>query len=557
MRTFAKRILAALLCCLMLISCAPAALAAVEPNMWASQVPIILVGGDGTALEDENGNMVFRFIDLTDKGKDGGNIRESIMNVVKPLLVQGLLTNNFQPYYDALYAEVAELFDNLLLDENGNPRHGTGISPDYQRRMDDSLKSDVRSWQGHYNLHNYEFWYDWRLDPLATADKLNAYIEGVKASTNSPKVIIVAHCVGSAVVLAYIAKYGADSIYGLGMGGITGNGSEPLSKSISGQFQVDGAAINRLLYDLEALGFIDIDSFINETVDLAVRSGALGAAKDAFKVTLYKRIVEGATSALALSTFFSCPMYWSAVLPEDYETAMNYVFGPEGSEKRQKYAGLIEKIEAYHDQVSVRIPELMQSVKDAGANMCIIAKYGWQIIPTGKGSDVVGDQIASVNRASFGATGSKVYGTLSDAYIAGQVAKGLGRYISPDLQIDASTCQFPDNTWFVKGPRHSNWTNLEDGMMCVVLSADHEVTVKELSTTQFIVADNNSDDWAPMTKENCNTYHWDAAADPDAKVSFIERIRAYFRSLRTWLDSLKRILQNYFNKTEEPVPENP
>lgn len=548
MKQTAKRILSVFLCCLMLISCGTAALAASEPRWDVSQIPIILIGGDGTALEDADGNKVFRFIDLTDKKADSENIRESVMNVVKPLLVQGLLTNNFQPYYDALYKEVADLFDAVLLDKDGNPRNGTGISPDFRDQMDNNLRNNYRDWQGHYNLHNYEFWYDWRLDPLATADDLNTYIEGVKAVTGAPKVILAAHCVGSAVVMAYLSKYGTDSVYGLGLDGITAGGAEPLSKSISGQFQVDGAAINRLLYDLEALDYIEVDSFLNETVDLAVRSGALNSAKEVLKVTLYNRIVEGATSSLALSTFYSCPMYWTCVLPEDYDVALEYVFGPEGSEKRQEYAGLIEKIQAYHDQVAVRIPELLQSVRDAGANVCVIAKYGWQIIPTGKGSDVVGDQIASVKCATFGATGSKVYGKLDDAYIAGQVSKGLGKYISPDLQVDASTCLFPDNTWFIKGPRHSNWTLLEDAILCTVLSADHQLTVDDLSCTQYIVLDNDTGAWEPMTMDNCNTYHWDAAADPDAKVSFIQRIRAYFQSLKTWLQSLRRILREYLSK---------
>ena len=520
----------------------------------ASQVPIILVGGDGTALQDENGNEIFRFINFASRDTDSEELKQSVLNVVKPLLVQGLLTNNFEPYYEALYTEIAELASDVLLDENGNPRNGTGVSPEYRERMENDIHNDYGAWQGHYNLHNYEFWYDWRLDPLETADGLNTYIEGVKAATHHDKVILAAHCVGGAVVLAYIAKYGTDSIYGVGMDGVTSFGSEPLSQSISGKFKLDGASVNRLLYDLQALDFIDLDPFINETVDLAVRSGLFDTAKNSFKLMLYYRIVQGVTSALALSTFYTCPMYWSAVRAEDYEDALYYVFGPEGSEKRQKYAGLIEKIQAYHDQVTVKIPELMQSVKDAGANLCIIAKYGWQMIPTGEGCNVVGDQILSVNYASLGATGSKVYGTLDDAYIAQRVKEGKGKYISPDLQIDASTCQFPDNTWFVKGPRHSNWTGLEDGLLCTVLSADRQLTAADLSTTQFIVVDNDTGEWAPMTEENCNTYHWDASTDPSAKLSFIDRVKAYFKSLRTWLNSFRRIIREYFNKRQSQEP---
>ena len=543
MRGFSHRLLAALLCCLMLLSCCSAAFAAVAPRADGSQIPIILIGGDGTALEDANGNEVFRFINLSGKDPDPDTLKESILNVVKPLLVQGLLTNNFQPYYDALYAEVAEMFKDVILDENGEPQNGVGMKREFKDRMADSLRRDARHDKGYYAQHDYEFWYDWRLDPMATADLLKDHIEGVKAVTGAQKVILQAHCVGSAVVFAYIAKYGSDSIYGLGLDGITGGGSEPLSESISGKFHVDGAAVNRLLYDLEALDYIHIDSFINETVDLAVRSGMLDSAKNSLKLMLYYRIVEGATSALALSTFYSCPMYWSAVRPQDFDDALQYVFGPEGSEKREKYAGLIEKVQAYHDQVAVRIPELLLATKENGANMCVIAKYGWQIIPTGENCDVVGDQIASLNCAALGATGSKVYGVLDDAYIAKQVAAGKGKYISPDLQVDASTCLFPDYTWFIKGARHSNWTMLEEEILCTVLSADHQLTVDDLTAPQYIVVDNDTGAWEPMTSENSNTYHWDASADPSVKQTFLQRVQAFFRSLRTWFESLRRILR--------------
>ena len=101
----------------------------------------------------------------------------------------------------------------------------------------------------------------------------------------------------------------------------------------------------------------------------------------------------------------------------------------------------------------------MQSIKKAGVNLGIMAKYGSQMIPVTESSAMISDQIASVYRASYGATTSTVYEPLSDDYIAGRIEKGLGRYISPDKQIDASTCMFPDNTWFYKGATHSKWTS--------------------------------------------------------------------------------------------------
>ena len=542
----AKRILCVVLAAVLLLGCAPAADAAGrELTRSGSQIPIVLVGGDGEKLVDADGRELFRFIDITKyaSGMDDGNLKESVLNVVRPLLIQGMLTNNFEPYYEALYNEIAEMFEPVLPDHDGNPRNGTNVDPWRLQQMADSLKQDYKQTRGWYDLFDYHFYYDWRLDPMETAVKLHDYIEQVKALTGSEKVAIVCRCVGSAVVLAYIAQYGAGSIYALGMDGITGNGAEPLSESISGKFAVNGAAINRLLIDLDALGMLDIDPFVNETLDLLVKSGMLDATKNTLKIMLYYRILEGATSAIARSTFFACPMYWSTVTPEDWDAAMYNVFGPEGSEMRQEYKGLIEKIENYHEKVGLHVRELMQQVKDAGANVAIIAKYGYQMSPVCESADMLADQIISVKRASFGATTSLVYDTLAPAYVTERTVKGMSRYISPDLQIDASTCLFPDSTWFVKGVRHSEWTATENAIMYTVTTAETQLTVNDFDLSQFIVGDYQTGECEKMTYENCDTYHWKAADQPANAKTPLAKIKAFFTALRVWWDSLKRILK--------------
>jgi len=248
----------------------------------------------------------------------------------------------------------------------------------------------------------------------------------------------------------------------------------------------------------------------------------------------YDRLVEGVTSALALSTFYTWPNYWACVTPEDYESAKYYVFGEEGSEKRTKYAGLIEKLDRYDREVRQRIPELLQTIKDDGANLGVISKYGFQMIPITATSDAVSDQFASVKRSSFGATTSNVYGTLSDEYIAQRTAEGKGQYISPDKLIDASTCLYPDNTWFIKGSSHSKWTSYEVKIMYEVASADRQLTINDFPYSQFMVYDADTDTLSAMTTENCNTENWDAAPEVYKPESFFDKVRVAFNAFFTW-----------------------
>ena len=153
------------------------------------------------------------------------------------------------------------------------------------------------------------------------------------------------------------------------------------------------------------------------------------------------------------------------------------------------------------------------------------------------------DQYASVKNSSFGATTSTVYGTLPAEYIAAREAEGKGRYISPDRQIDASTCLFPDSTWFTKGARHGNWTRTENELMYTVTTADHQLTIDDFELTQFMVWDSENKTMIPMTAENCQTEYWVADASVDHPTSFLQRLRNYFSALKVWLEQLFSVLK--------------
>ena len=550
-----KRALALLLAAVILCGLAPLTLAAEKRGLtnWGARVPVVLVGGDGEPLSDQDGRDIFRFIDFSDaiKNSDGDNIKTSVLNVIRPLLVQGLLTGNYEPYYDALYQEVSEMFSDVLLDENGDPRNGSGISQTRLAEMEDHLSRDEKlSGDGSYHFDTYQFFYDWRLDPLETADKLHGHIERVKALTGSSQVALVCRCVGANVVYAYVAKYGTDSIYSLGMDGVVGLfGCEPMSEAISGKFRLNLPAVNRLLTDLQALNMIgDLDPLIESTIALAAVSPSVGMTKEILRLTIYQKIVKGVTSALALSTFFSCPMYWACVNSDDYDDAMLYVFGEKGSAKRVKYAGLIEKIENYNTTVRQRMPEILRQIKDNVPRICVISKYGYQLAAVSESADMVADQITTVRSSSFGATTSKVYETLPERYMAAQAEKGLAEYLSPDEQIDASTCLFPEQTWFAKGARHSNWTWTENDLLYTVVTSEDVLTCDDLVVPRFFVEQNDyTGAWEPMTAENCHTENWSTDKDDNAPAGFTAKLRAYFRAvsalLRLAAEKLRSLMQ--------------
>ena len=109
-----------------------------KPTEWISQslsdIPVIRISGDGEKLVDKDGNKVFHYKDfasILDSGEeeeeDDSELLESVANVLMPFLVDGLLNDNWDPYYKNLQNEISELFENSLLDKDGNAQYGTGL----------------------------------------------------------------------------------------------------------------------------------------------------------------------------------------------------------------------------------------------------------------------------------------------------------------------------------------------------------------------------------------------------------------------------------------------
>ena len=564
MRKTMKKSLSLILAIVMLVSMAVPAFA--KPIVWTSQsksdIPIIRISGDGDPLVDENGNKVFHYKDFgklfSDDGEeedDNSDIYESVANVLMPFLIDGLLNDDWDLYFENLQKEISEIFETSLLDCDGNPQFGTGMTEEKKNEMEDKRHRDmarVENGQKFYVFNTYWFFYDWRLDPIYTAALFKDYIDDVMAATSTNQVGIMATCLGTNVVTAYLATYpehAAEHVRGVAYDGSVVGGAEMLSEVISGKFNVDAAAISRVLTDCNEIGLFSIDGFINTTLEMLDRTCALDAVLGKTKDWIYYKLVEGVTSALALSTFYTWPNYWACVSPEDYETAKEYVFGPEDSAKRTEYAGLIAKLDNYNEVVRQRIHEILTSLVDQGMNFGVISKYGYQVLPICETNNLPSDQFASVGRSSFGATTGTIYKDLSDEYIASRIEAGFGKYISPDGQIDASTCLFPDSTWFIKGSSHSNWSDWESRLMYDIACSKEQVTVDNgCWPSQFVVysytnPDNDKDgEVEAMTTENCNTENWEAEDKIDNPTDKYGKIFVAVTSLITWLMELVKML---------------
>ncbi len=543
-----KKIISLLLVLSMVFALA-APVSAAEYKVDGSPIPVVTIYGDGEPIYDaEKKVKLFQFNEIMNilGGSEEGALGESLVNVLMPFLIDGIISDDWEPYYEALEKEIGELFTEVRYDENGENWNGSGVSQHVIDLTKYQLSRDAKlSRGGYYHYVDYHFFYDWRQDPMKTADEFHEYVEAVKKITGAEKVAIIARCLGSSVVMAYLKKYGNDSVHGVSFNGSVAAGGEIISEPISGKFVLDVNAINRMLADFDEIGWFEVDSFITTSVDLAAKTlTAMGFELN--KTEIYGKLVHGVTSALALSTFFTWPGYWALVCEDDFDDALLYVFGEEGSAKREKYKNLITKIEDYHYNVMAEIDTVFQSLRDDNVNVGVIAKYGFQLAAIAESRDYVADQFATVEKASFGATTSTVYEPLPDDYIAARVAEGKGKYISPDKRIDASTCAFPDSTWFTKGITHSKWTDFETSVLLAVVTADRQLTIDDFEYTQYIVYDNETETAYPMTEDNYKTEMWEANKELDKPADKHGVIFAAVYSLIKWVIELFRFLQTKF-----------
>lgn len=497
--------------------------------------PIVYLRGNGDIIFDAYGNRAFPL--LLENDVIMQNVKE-----VLPYFGRAVFLNKWDEYYDAFERVVSNLFSACALDENGNIANDSGIANAQYKRNEENMNTD-KAINGKYGLFDYNFWYDWRLDPLEIADKLEEYITHILAATGAKQVSLVGKCLGGGFVIAYLAKYGSSKIRNLAFDCAVGTGCEKLSDLFSGHAYIDAEAAERI-YTEEVIDSPDdyLAEFIRASINMLNET-------DHAKLTqatvnkIYKKLYKQLTPRLCMASFGTWPGYWTNVTETQYEQAKEIMFYGAVPENAEKYKGLIEKLDNYDVQVRQRIPEILRSVKQNGTNVGVLTKYGYQLPFYIESRDMLSDSLISLNRASFGATCSLVYNTLSDEYIAQQTEKGLGKYISPDKQVDASTCLFPDSTWIIKGMTHENWASCNDDLIYTICNYDGQFTVETSEKfPQFMVYDEENSSLLKMTAENSNVTKWNAEEIRKRGV------KEYFKALSDWYKAFFKLIKSLLAK---------
>lgn len=347
------------------------AVSAVDRN---EQTPIIYIRGNGEPLYNAQGERIAAEIEdvsLGD-GDDSENATETIIetavNILLPFAAEGLLMDEWDNYGKVIYEEFSPLFEEAILDGNGNPKNGTGPHPDVlanSQAQSHKAKGD----DGTYEMYDYSFTFDWRLDPYEHVDALQQHIENILAATGEKQVSLVSRCLGGAIINAYLDVHGSKKLVkNVVYTETMSNGADLISKGFSAQFEFDAIAIQRYAGQMLHCGETGYctgfsvpalaGEIVTRTVDLLTQVDVTGTVLDDV-ARLYERLYKALVPALFHSMGQgSQPIYWTCIKNEDFDLALDVMFGEEGSEGREYYAGLIKKVTNYRNRITSKLPEL-------------------------------------------------------------------------------------------------------------------------------------------------------------------------------------------------------
>lgn len=342
------------------------------------------------------------------------------------------------------------------------------------------------------NEKEIRFQYDWRIDPIVVAGQLNDFIDYVLECSGSKTVKITCHSLGGLVTDTYMTLYGYKKVSALCM-----NSTAVLGETYTGELLT-----GKIIFDPDALeyflGFLfdqtECTELLNSIAEILNKAGLLDVLTGFANKLVEHDLLQVSRDCL-LPVFGSWPSIWAMVTDDAIDEAERYAFDIvyEG----QDYSAIRETIHNYNEKVRPYRLDTLKNFNENGS-LYIICRYGYPSIPLTPSFLSVSDGVIDAKNTSYGATIAPYGETLSDSYLASADPE----YISPDKTVDASTCLFPEQTWFIRGMQHAtNYDSLCD-MMTVLLNYDGQATVDTFKEyPRFTVYDYATDVISPDQPE--------------------------------------------------------
>lgn len=421
-------------------ACVPAFSADTQNPVECDDIPVVVVRGM------DFGGLYVDYGTENEKpaiNTDAGMIVKGILKAIG----SGVFTFSFDGFIDGVCELAGNIFGNFTMDENGDSLYNVS-TPKYLESADNY--ENLRTGEGfEYGIvrtcietfgdgHTYYVNYDWRLDPFVVADDINAAVNSAIKNTGHEKVNIVCCSMGGQMTMAYLTEYGYDKVNRCLFMSSTFCGAQVASDLLTGKVDITAQNlynfVKPLVKDNKILAFL-VDSLNN-----------IGLFDSLIKITdfildNYKDVVY---QDAIIPVFGRNPSLWGLVQPEDYEAAINYIFGGRTAEN----AAFLRRTDKIQDMMNGRT-DLINDMIDSGVEIAVVAHYDTPVIPVYENAHFNGDGTLETYQMSGYATVAPYGETLGDDYVAQNPD-----YLSPDRVVDLSTALFPEYTYMIKGAPH-------------------------------------------------------------------------------------------------------
>lgn len=490
-------------------------------------IPIITVPGtSNTQILNATGETIVPdSFEISDFLSD----REKMEPLLKEF-AKAIITNRWDKYCDMLVEALSPIWAPAVYNNAGEPQHGDHPTWTWTQNSIPKKTSGFRE-------GDYYFRYDWRRDPYYSAEELDAYVDGVLNATGASKVALVGRCYGACVVSAYLDKYGSDKVDNCIMYMPMVTGVETEQAVFTGAIKLDADTVqmyvNNWLNEERPISDDDLTDLVAALVTIVYYTGGLHLTAKTLD-RLIGKFKDNILPRLIRASYGSYPGYWAMIGDEVYEEAKQYVFG--GVE--DQYAQLIETADRYHYNVQTPLFDTLDALQESGMKLTVIAKYGFPTYPYFEGSDYLTDSSNSIYKQSFGATASTINTVLSESYRNSVIEAGNGIYLSADRKVDASTCRYPDRTWFFKDIKHLEMHGYISDLMTYSTQVTEQLTVfDDARYPQFMHKDLDGN-VVPLTSDDPSDLKWQ-------RVNPFVALRNF---LKSFLNVIKNFLSSQFSK---------
>lgn len=400
-----------------------------------SEYPVIMVAGYSSSwlkMTDENGN---------EKEVWGSVETEKIFKVIKDVLLPegGIQKLSTEQMGKIIGTGVVDLFGDLAFDENGESINNISTyvstaeecctknlieSGREELITEPEIQAEIANRIGGYD-NLFTFHTDFRYNTTQCAKDLDAFIEDVLDYTGSDKVNIFAVSHGGQTTATYLSLYGNKKQVNNAVLTIPAIGGAALAYDI-----MSGKAI---LDEENLFRFIEHGMMWETDLDWLVQCQPF---------TDLDEIIDVVTPYLLEGVLGNWGSMWDFIPAPYYEEVKELLLDP------VEDAGIIEKTDYVHNELMPNYGKNLRKAADEyGINISILAGTDNNAVT---GLNKNSDAVITLN-ASTGATAAPLGQKFSDGYTA---INGNNDYVSPAMNVDASTAYLPDNTWFVHGLFH-------------------------------------------------------------------------------------------------------